>query len=78
MIPALPFSRLVKEIASSVMGNQGDYLRFQSLALKALQEASEAFLVGLFEDVLLCAIHARRVTIMPRDMNLARRIRGDL
>ena len=78
LIPALPFSRLVKEVASSVMGNQGEHLRFQSLALKALQEASEAFLVGLFEDVLLCAIHAKRVTIMPRDMNLARRIRGDL
>ena len=53
-------------------------LRFQSLALMALQEAAESFLVTLFEDTLLCAIHAKRVTIMPKDMNLARRIRGDL
>ena len=43
----------------------------------ALQEASEAYLVGLFEDTNLCAIHAKRVTIMPRDIQLARRIRGD-
>ena len=75
LIPALPFSRLVKEIALAVSANSHE-LRFQSAALKALQEASEAFLVGLFEDVNLCAIHAKRVTIMPKDMNLARRIRG--
>jgi histone H3/H4 len=43
----------------------------------ALQEAAEAFLVWLFENANLCAIHARRVTIMPKDMQLARRIRGD-
>ena len=54
-----------------------DCLRFQSTALLALQEASEAYLVGLFEDVNLCAIHAKRVTIMPRDMTLALRIRGE-
>ncbi len=48
----------------------------QSFALLALQEASEAFLVGLFEDTNLCAIHAKRVTIMPKDMQLALRIRG--
>ena len=52
-------------------------LRFQSSAVMALQEASEAYLVGLFEDTNLCAIHARRVTIMPKDMQLARRIRGE-
>ena len=52
-------------------------LRWQSSALLALQEASEAFLVHLFEDANLCAIHARRVTIMDRDMQLARRIRGN-
>ena len=52
-------------------------LRFQSSAVLALQEASESYLVGLFEDTNLCAIHAKRVTIMPKDMQLARRIRGE-
>ena len=52
-------------------------LRFQSQALYALQEATEAYLVGLFEDTNLCAIHAKRVTIMPKDIQLARRIRGE-
>jgi Histones H3 and H4 len=52
-------------------------IRFQSQAILALQEAAEAYLVGLFEDTNLCAIHAKRVTIMPRDMQLARRIRGE-
>ena len=52
-------------------------LRFQSNALVALQEASEAYLVGIFEDTNLCAIHAKRATIMKKDMELARRIRGD-
>ena len=52
-------------------------LRFQSQAVLALQEASEAYLVGLFEDTNLCSIHAKRVTIMPKDMQLARRIRGE-
>ena len=51
--------------------------RFQSAAIGALQEASEAYLVGLFEDTNLCAIHAKRVTIMPKDIQLARRIRGE-
>lgn len=46
-------------------------------ALAALQEASEAYLVGIFEDTNLCAIHAKRITIMPKDMQLARRIRGE-
>jgi histone H3 len=52
-------------------------LRFNSVAIMALQEAAEAYLVGLFEDTNLCAIHNKRVTIMPRDMQLARRIRGE-
>lgn len=52
-------------------------LRFESSALAALQDASEAYVVGLFEDTNLCAIHAKRVTIMPKDMQLARRIRGE-
>ena len=52
-------------------------LHFQSSAVAILQEASEAYLVGLFEDTNLCAIHAKRVTIMPKDIQLARRIRGE-
>jgi histone H3/H4 len=50
--------------------------RWQGTAILALQEAAEAHLVGLFEDANLCAIHAKRVTIMPKDLQLARRIRG--
>lgn len=73
LIRKLPFQRIVKEIAQEVKQE----LRFQSSALMALQEAAEAYLVGLFEDTNLCAIHARRVTIMMRDMQLARRIRGE-
>ncbi|VDM81827.1 unnamed protein product [Strongylus vulgaris] len=46
-------------------------------AIHAKREASEAYLVGLFEDTNLCAIHAKRVTIMPKDIQLARRIRGE-
>lgn len=74
LIRKLPFQRLVREVAEGVAKD----LRFQSTALLALQEAAEAFLVGLFEDTNLCAIHAKRVTIKPSDMKLARRIRGDL
>ncbi|CAL8316419.1 unnamed protein product [Arctogadus glacialis] len=65
--------RLVREIAQDFKTD----LRFQSSAVMALQEASEAYLVGLFEDTNLCAIHAKRVTIMPKDIQLARRIRGE-
>lgn len=76
LLRKLPFQRLVKEIAQTF--NARDYdLRFQSSAIAALQEAAEAYLVGLFEDTNLCAIHAKRVTIMPKDMHLARRIRGE-
>lgn len=73
LIRRLPFSRLVREIAQDFKSD----LRFQSAAVMALHEAAEAYIVGLFEDSNLCAIHARRVTIMPRDMQLARRIRGE-
>jgi len=76
LIPALPFSRLVREICQEVAGHRVGELRFQSAAIQALQEAAEAFLVQLFEDVNICAIHAKRVTIMPKDMTLARRIKG--
>jgi histone H3 len=73
LIRELPFQRVVREIAA---GYRGD-LRFQSSAIAALQEASEAYLVGFFEDTNLCAIHASRVTIMERDVQLAQRIRGE-
>ena len=73
LIRKLPFQRLVREIATNFMAD----LRFQATAVQALQEASEAYLCDLFEDTNLCAIHAKRVTIMPKDMQLARRIRGE-
>uniref|UniRef100_UPI00358E5A83 histone H3-like n=1 Tax=Myxine glutinosa TaxID=7769 RepID=UPI00358E5A83 len=73
LIRKLPFQRLVREIAQDFKSD----LRFQSSAVMALQEASEAYLIGLFEDTNLCAIHAKRVTIMPKDIQLARRIRGE-
>lgn len=72
LIRKLPFQRLVKEIALEYRAN----LRFQSAAVLALQEATEAFLVTLFEDTNLIAIHAHRVTIMAKDVTLAQRIRG--
>ena len=73
LIRKLPFQRLVREIAQDFKTD----LRFQASAIAALQEASESYLVGLFEDTNLCAIHAKRVTIMPKDIQLARRIRGE-
>jgi len=76
LIPKLPFSRLIREVANDIIP-RGKELRFQSSALMALQEASEAYITQLMEDTVLCAVHAKRVTIMPRDMRLARRIRGE-
>lgn len=73
LIRKLPFQRLVREIAQAMKSD----LRFQASAVAALQESAEAYLVGVFEDVNMCAIHARRVTVMDRDVILARRIRGD-
>ena len=64
---------LVREIAQDFKSD----LRFQGSSILALQEASEAYIVGLFEDTNLCALHAKRVTIMPKDVQLARRIRGE-
>merc|ERR1711904_165525 len=69
----LPFQRLLREVAQDFKKD----LRFQASTIAALQEASEAYIVGLFEDTNLCAIHAKRVTIMPKDIHLARRIRGE-
>ncbi|XP_055275906.1 histone H3.3A-like [Moschus berezovskii] len=75
LIWKLPFQRLVREIAQDFK----TYLRFQSaaIAIGALQKASEAYLVGLYEDTNLCAIHAKRVTIMHKDIQLALRIWGE-
>ena len=80
LIRKLPFQRLVREISGDhdvITSPLCGKVRFQSLAIAALQEASEAYLVRLFEDTNLCAIHAKRVTIMPKDIQLARRIRGE-
>lgn len=73
LISKAPFQRLVKEIAQDFNTN----LRFQYSAIAALQEVTETFITTLFEDTQLCAIHAGRVTIKPKDMQLARRIRGE-
>jgi histone H3/H4 len=73
LIRRLPFARLVREIQVNLTRHP---YRWQGSALLALQEAAEAHLVGLFEDCNLCAVHGKRVTIMPKDMQLARRIRG--
>jgi len=83
LIRKLPFQRLVREITTDVMSSRihemknSDDMRFQSAAIGALQAASESYLTQLFEDVNICAIHAKRVTIMPKDIMLALRLRGD-
>ncbi|XP_044956972.1 histone H3.2-like [Hordeum vulgare subsp. vulgare] len=73
LIRKLPFQRLVREIAQDFKTD----LRFQSSAVSALQEATEAYLVGMFDDTNICAIHVKRVTIMPKDIQLVCRIRGE-
>lgn len=77
LIRRLPFQRLCREIAQGANNRAAVDLRFQHQAISAIQEAAEAYLVGLFEDTQLCAIHAHRVTIKVADMSLARRIRGE-
>ncbi|KAG4429186.1 histone H3.1 [Cadophora sp. M221] len=74
LIRKLPFQRLVREVAQEFKTD----LRFQSTAIEALQEAAEAYLVALFEDTHSCAIHAKRITIQAKDIQLARRLRGGL
>ena len=73
LIRKAPFQRLVREISQDFKTD----LRFQSTSILALQEAAEAHQIGVLEDSNLCAIHAKRVTIMPKDIQLARRIRGE-
>jgi histone H3 len=76
LIKRAPFARLVRQIVQDV--SIGDNkMRVQQSALDALQEAAETYLVCLFEDTNLVTCHARRVTVLPRDLHLARRIRGD-
>jgi len=73
LLRKLPFARLIQEIAMEF----GSKKRWQPNAITALQEASEAYLTGVFEDTNLEAIHAKRVTILPKDVVLVRRIRGE-
>eukprot|EP00826_Nyctotherus_ovalis_P036551 TRINITY_DN3251_c0_g1_i5.p2 TRINITY_DN3251_c0_g1~~TRINITY_DN3251_c0_g1_i5.p2 ORF type:complete len:137 (-),score=31.53 TRINITY_DN3251_c0_g1_i5:213-623(-) len=73
LIRKLLFQRLVRDVAREYKTG----LRFQSGTVAALQEAAEAYVVGLFEDANLCAVHTRRVTVMPKDVQLARKIRGE-
>ena len=75
LIRMLPFQRLVREILSDA--DHGFDKRFTSGAIYSLQEGAEAYLVNLFDDANLCAIHARRVTLQPKDIQLARRLRGE-
>lgn len=73
LIRKLPFQRLVREIAEDFKVD----LCYQGVAILAMQESAESYLVSLFEDTNLCAIHSKRVTILPKDIHLARRIRGE-
>ncbi len=73
VIPKLPFQRLVREVARA----ENPDARFSSLALCALQEAAEAYIVSVLDDANLACIHAKRVTLMAKDVALAQRIRGD-
>jgi len=74
LIARAPFARLVKQIAAAQSVNG---FRWQRSALAAAHEATEAYIIGLLGDANLCALHARRVTMMPRDLHLARRLRGN-
>ena len=80
LIKRTPFNKLIKEISQEYRvcpdgpGMPSVQVRFQSTALAAFQEEAENFIMGLFEDVILLAVHARRVTVMPQDIRLALRI----
>ena len=83
LIKRSPFHKLIREISQEYRvcpdgpGTPSIQVRFQPTAIAALQEAAKNFIVGLFEDVNLLAVHAKRITVMPRDIRLALRIRGD-
>lgn len=72
LIPKRPFQRLVREVAAEVRRD----LRIQSTPAEALQHAVEDYILQVFEDCVLCAVHAKRVTVKPNDLQLAMRIRG--
>ena len=74
LIPKLPFQRLVREIMQNIQND----VRFQNSALMALQEASEAYLVGMLDSANKCATHAKRVTVMPKDLRVTRELRGEI
>lgn len=73
LLRKLPFQRLVRELAQA----EKEGVRFQASAVLAMQEATEAYMINLFADTCMCTIHGGRVTIMPRDLQLALRLRGD-
>jgi len=73
LLSRLPFQRLVREVAQEITNAP----RFQASAVRALQEAAEAYVVGLFQYAQLCAVHAKHVTVMSKDIQLAHRIRGE-
>ncbi|VWU52686.1 histone H3-like centromeric protein CSE4 [Hepatocystis sp. ex Piliocolobus tephrosceles] len=75
LIPKIPFVRVVKEITKLYELPEQQF-RYTPEALLALQTAAEAYIVSLYEDAYLCSLHAKRVTLMPKDIHLARRIRG--
>ena len=77
LLRKLPFQRLAREVCNEITA-VGDDKRWQQSAVIALQEAAEAYLIHLYEDTNLNAIHAKRITVMPKDMQLARRIRGEV
>jgi histone H3 len=77
LIRKAPFTRLIREIACEFFPGKKPDMRFQGTAILALQEVLEAYLVGLFEDTQLSVVHAKRVTIQPKDIQLARRIRKE-
>ena len=77
LLKKMPFARLVRELSQKYNSTPQDgEKRWQVDALEALQEATEAYLIKLFEDALLCTIHAQRVTLQIKDLQLVRRIRG--
>lgn len=73
LIRKLPFQRLVREIAHEIKTD----IRFQKSAVDSIQEAAESYLIRLFQDANLCVLHSKRVTVMPRDLILAQKIRGE-
>jgi histone H3/H4 len=85
VIKKLPFARFTREVAQNIQAEKvkkgipvtTENLRFEQEAIETLQHATESYFVGLFEDTQTAAIHAGRVTIQPKDMQLAMRLRGD-